>query len=502
MSLINDLLVAVDRRRDEANATPDERLADLVPRRTPAGPRRGAAPPFATVLLGSGIALLVGVMVGHAQELSARLRSMFDAGEARPVVSASGPDARPAVAMAPRPDPTPTGDVGLPTKTVTRAHARRTDDRRAATPPGRIETLDVISVRRPRVDGMTLERVGAGVQLRVLVDHRPLVRIERSAVDRDVEIVLEGVSVGAPIEPFDLTDTAIRRVMTRANGHDLRLSLALDGPMQVRSRWEESPDSSAIVVDLWPAPEDSETFSDIESIDRRIRATPLPAAADTSEAADPGPPRVVQISPSPHDRDRRDDEAARLRAAEKLRAARMARAEGDLAGAERAYAEALATLPGYRDAVLEAADLLAARGERDEALSLVREARRSADTDPGLLMMHARLLAEANAFSEAIELIDRSGLSPDDAPEVHALAAAYLQKIGDHARAIERYESILVRHPARARWWAGLGISLEAAGREVEALDVYRIAREVGELPVRSRRWVASRIEALDGQGS
>ena len=83
------------------------------------------------------------------------------------------------------------------------------------------------------------------------------------------------------------------------------------------------------------------------------------------------------------------------------------------------------------------------------------------------------------------------------APDVHALAAAYEQRAGNHAAAIERYERILHRFPEEPRGWMGLGISLESVDRPREARDVYRIALQVGELPRSSRQWVMGRLSAL-----
>ena len=112
-------------------------------------------------------------------------------------------------------------------------------------------------------------------------------------------------------------------------------------------------------------------------------------------------------------------------------------------------------------------------------------------------MLHAHLLESSQRRDQAIELLDRAGFSLTEAPDVHALAAAYLQRAGQHELAIDRYETIVRRYPQKSQWWMGLGISLEARKRNAEAVDVYRIAMQIGDLPRPTRQWLSGRVEAL-----
>ena len=132
-----------------------------------------------------------------------------------------------------------------------------------------------------------------------------------------------------------------------------------------------------------------------------------------------------------------------------------------------------------------------------EALDFIRKARRTEPTESGFAMLEARLVAGTGDFDAAIRILDEAGFDPTLAPEVHALASAYLQRTGRHERAIERYETILRRHPTESRWWMGLGISLEAMNQKTEALNAYRVAMRAGNLPGRSRHWVSARIADL-----
>ena len=175
--------------------------------------------------------------------------------------------------------------------------------------------------------------------------------------------------------------------------------------------------------------------------------------------------------------------------------------EGNLEEADRRYAAALELNPDHRDATIEHASLLADTGRLSQAIESVRRARQTAKKDASLAMLHARLFERAGHIEDAILLLDRSGLTLTQAPEVYALAAAYLQKNGRHEEAISRYETIVRRYPGESSWWMGLGISLEAQKREAEALDVYRIAIQTGDLSQPSRRWVAARVDAISEEG-
>jgi len=175
--------------------------------------------------------------------------------------------------------------------------------------------------------------------------------------------------------------------------------------------------------------------------------------------------------------------------------------EGNLEEADRRYAAARELNPDHRDATIEHASLLADTGRLSQAIESVRRARQTAKKDASLAMLHARLFERAGHIEDAILLLDRSGLTLTQAPEVFALAAAYLQKNGRHEEAIRRYETIVRRYPGESSWWMGLGISLEAQKREAEALDVYRIAIQTGDLSQPSRRWVAARVDAISEEG-
>jgi arylsulfatase A-like enzyme/Flp pilus assembly protein TadD len=77
----------------------------------------------------------------------------------------------------------------------------------------------------------------------------------------------------------------------------------------------------------------------------------------------------------------------------------------------------------------------------------------------------------------------RSGPLPDPKdgmPELNAMMEAMrFEQSGDHAQAIEHFRAIVARNPRLADAWNLLGSSLEAAGRNDEAITAYRKALEL-----------------------
>ena len=501
MSLINDLVIEVDRRRSQAPRTDDAPLDGLAPRNRSRQSRIAAIPaaPVVALALLAGIAtrlLAPGILA--SKELEVPSSSMSTAVEIEvPAVSA-----RPVYGPAIVPS-----EIRLSLASEDRFGAAAAAAAAAAEPEDPNATIRSIA----------LDHAGATTRLRITTDRPARYRIEPGPNEREIDVILESAVLGSRIPTFDLLDTPIRSFQTHGMGDDFRLSLRLDQTVRIQSQWIEEDTGSALVIDLQNPPTD---LTDLRSLQpthsgdqeqrptRRARrrsrppeyaADPIEERSDRLEAY--GSRSDLHIARSADDRRREDLDAIQSRARAALEAARRARSEGDDEGADRLYRASLEERPGYREAVLERATLLASMDRRADAIAFVREAQRREPAEAAFAMLHARLLAETQDFDSAVRILDASRFSLTLAPEVHALAAAYLQRAGKHDRAIERYESILRRYPNESRWWMGLGISLEASNRRAEAIDVYRVAMRIGELPGQTRRWVGARITALGEEG-
>lgn len=508
MSLVNDLLIEVDRRREHERGRVGTSVDGLAPS-TPLQQRRRR--PLVPMLL----ATVAGAVLALATILSVDRIGVSSAGPG----SGAAAIATPPAVSARQPDLPPLADILSTEASSETADVARNDEQGdEAARPRESAPVEHLSIRPVSIRGIELERNPRATRLRIRTDELAMFRIEETSNERAIEVIVESAVLEAPIRPVDLLGTPIRRMQTRTSDAGLVLTLTLDSAPRIQSQWIEDGRGATLVIDLqndMDAQAESPVRESIAASSDRNRPTRAPAGRDGRDGqalqADPilaaaidGPPddlgapaRGVHIARSASDRLRVGREAAQSRAVLELEAARFARAEGDFHEASKRYARALEIVPGFRDAILEWVALRAARGETPEAIALLREARRASPKDTGLLMLHARLLADGGDHSAAIGVLDTAGLGLGKAPEIHALAAAYTQQLGDHEDAISRYETILKRHPGQPSWWMGLGISLEAAGRRAEAIDVYGIAMQVGPLPGNTRRWVSARVDAL-----
>jgi MSHA biogenesis protein MshN len=153
----------------------------------------------------------------------------------------------------------------------------------------------------------------------------------------------------------------------------------------------------------------------------------------------------------------------------------------------------LSQRPASNEARSTLAALQAEAGDRQQALvtllgGLPFDPRRFAP-------MAAQLQAELNDPSGALQTLDRVPSEARD-PSYHNLAAAVAQRAGRHELAVAEYGTALRLGPTNAVAWVGLGVSLQALGRDAEALAAYRSAA-AGTLNTELRSFTQARITAL-----
>jgi len=129
-------------------------------------------------------------------------------------------------------------------------------------------------------------------------------------------------------------------------------------------------------------------------------------------------------------------------------------------------ASALVNRPTWHEARFTLAALQAERDERRQALTTLLE---GAALDPGrFALTAAQLQAELNDPVGALRTLEQVPQAARD-EEFHALVAAIAQRAGRHELAVTEYGTVLKSAPARAVAWVGLGVSLQALGREAQA---------------------------------
>lgn len=211
------------------------------------------------------------------------------------------------------------------------------------------------------------------------------------------------------------------------------------------------------------------------------------ASAEDREPAPAAPVRLKKvIHPlSPTER------AARLRR-EALALAR----DGKLDGAEEKVIEALSIAPAdvasrelLAGLMIKAGRLQQAAAQLDRGLKLNPGAARLVELRARVYLMRgdtdrARLLLEANA----------PGVTQD--PEYHALLAAVYQRLGDYAKAGDLYRVLVTQRPQNGIWWLGLGLSLEATGKNAQARLAYEKAQATRALSPQLRRFIREKLSS------
>jgi len=122
-------------------------------------------------------------------------------------------------------------------------------------------------------------------------------------------------------------------------------------------------------------------------------------------------------------------------------------------------------------------------GDAAGAESLLRE---GLEAEPGSVAMArvlGHILLARNAPAEAVSVMRPAAPTVDSDPEFHALLAAAEQRSGAHADAARRYRALLTNAPGNGAWLVGLGISLQALGNASEAADAFLQALADPALP-------------------
>ena len=182
--------------------------------------------------------------------------------------------------------------------------------------------------------------------------------------------------------------------------------------------------------------------------------------------------------------------------------------------ADNAYAAALALVQEDRSA--EAIELLGTVLQQDPANSAARqtlaglliaakrydEARRQLQdglkidpTQSGQAMLLARLQVEQGNVAAGLATLQRSLPAGAERADYQGFLAALLQREGRNRDAIEHYQLALRKSPASGVWLTGMGISLQAENRLVEARDAFERARASNSLEPELKAFVEQQLQ-------
>jgi len=142
-------------------------------------------------------------------------------------------------------------------------------------------------------------------------------------------------------------------------------------------------------------------------------------------------------------------------------------------------------------------DLLVEAGSAEEASALLRDGLRMSPEQAGLSMSLARLQLETGNTQAAMTTLEQGLKSAGDEPQYHAFYAVLLQRATRHDEAVSHYLVALRSDPMMPNWLVGIGISLQALGKNADATEAFQRARDGGMLSPQLAQFVEQKLSQL-----
>ena len=180
------------------------------------------------------------------------------------------------------------------------------------------------------------------------------------------------------------------------------------------------------------------------------------------------------------------------------RQAEQAMTKGDLPKARSSLSALLQATPLDHSAREKLAGLLFGAGEEAEARRVLEQGVALAPTYANYRLLLARMDMSVGQKSRALARLRDCEPEARSNLDFYATRAALAQELGDYPLAASSYQRLTLQQPAEGRWWLGLGISYEKAGRPHAALDAYRRAEMSAGLSAPSREFVRQRRIRLE----
>lgn len=288
--------------------------------------------------------------------------------------------------------------------------------------------------------------------------------------------VTDSVSPVPPLVPDALTqsnETAKVDDTKAATESELQVlsgSLRMDDVLSVQEKAAKIPDSK---VTPRSAPAPSERTTTIKKDEQLVQARQpeLVVRGAASQAATPSHIEKTDARSSPRDVAETDYRKAIL-------AVNQGRVEEALTGLRNVL---------HQDSAHSAArqllvKLLLEARRSDEAEQTLQEGLQTQPAQIAWAMALARLQANRGDLPAAWKTLNFSLPAASGNADYQGFSGHILQRLGRHKDAIERYVDAARLSPRDGRWWLGLGLSLEAEGRDAEAKEAFQNARASGSL--------------------
>lgn len=218
-----------------------------------------------------------------------------------------------------------------------------------------------------------------------------------------------------------------------------------------------------------------------------IKAIPRPPAEPRHESSPGSAVRTALAVAAPEpsasiDKKAKSGQARELAEAE-YRKGMQALKYGDNAGAMLSLRRTLELDPELVKARQALLSLLVSGKQWAEAQQVAQSGLALDPAKSGWALILARLHFELGDTLAALETLEHYATHAVRDADYQGFFAYLLQKQQHPVEAAERFQAALALRPSEGRWWFGLGLALEGAGKRSEAKEAYAKAREVGNLP-------------------
>ena len=171
--------------------------------------------------------------------------------------------------------------------------------------------------------------------------------------------------------------------------------------------------------------------------------------------------------------------------------------QGRLGEAQEGFRHALQNNPAHVGARQGLFGLLLDAKKNAEAEQVLKDGLKINPNQPPFAIALSSLQFERGDIGEAIETLQRTAPAAQSSPDYIARLAGMLQRQSRHREAVEQYQAALRLAPQSGVWQMGMGISLQALGRNAEAQDAFRRAKSSNTLSAELQGFVDQRLRQL-----
>lgn len=168
--------------------------------------------------------------------------------------------------------------------------------------------------------------------------------------------------------------------------------------------------------------------------------------------------------------------------------------QGQNGEARAAFENALQIHPFHHYARQALVGVLLDSRRLPDAMRVLQDGLQLAPAQHGFAMTLARLQVEAGDLEAGTQTLGRSLEHPGASPDHQAFYAGLLQRQQKHAEAVQQFQQALGRRGNVGVWLLGIGVSLEALGRNAEAQEAYRRAKASGNLSADLQAFAEQRL--------